>query len=612
MKEVRKISRTRHLPLVAVLLLIMVPPWLLILGSTSIAVPLAAGSIAIHQPDGISDVIAEGDDFATTILGLPWDMDSSPYPDFPTVMHGFGRGSFTISGGVWNGTTTTNDPGVFIHPTGLAQPVMKDGSRFPIDTSEYRLLSFRVYSSHSGYAQVFWFYDSTYTKFAGSNFIQVSSGWHTYVVDLATIGINTSHGGATGWNGSVKGLRIDPVSSGSGVNIRFDWIRLTPLGTSYTYQITWSASGASNVVLYLDNDSSGCDGTRISNNRSASSGSFNWGASVEYEEPSRPYAMPSSFEPGAYFVYAILDGEPGTCTYSPGSLMINQAPIVEFAKPSRITGQDYATVVAGNPWDMNGPPDVASTGHLSWSQYSGGVFHGTSDSSGDPGLTLNVTSLIPSSSSLHSNPYKCLTFRMSLDGTQDIGAGWVARAFWWGPSGPGGAGCTLDIVVYEGVQTYTLDLSQALLAYGPTWTSNDWTTFRIDPHEVSAPVTFHLDDVLLTRNDVSGDLFVVSWTLDNNEESDTVTTKLYYDTDTDWDNGKTFIVQLPSGAFPPLVGPHSVYVPFATKNYTGSTAHQYSWNTGGVPPGTYYIWIQVADGHSTTRWVSESPVMITH
>jgi hypothetical protein len=604
-----------HFRLTAVLLLLMVLPSLLFPDSASVAVPPAAPSITILEPDGYSDVLAEGDDFATTVPGMPWDMNSSPYPDFPTVMGNFERSSFSVGGGVWDGITTGSDSSIFIHPTGLAQPVMKDGSRFPIDTSKYRLLSFRMYSSHSDLAQVLWFYDSTYTKFAGSNFFTASSGWNTYVVDLATIGTNTLIGGATGWNGMVKGLRIDPVAGlGAGVNIKFDWIRLTPLATSYSYQITWSASNASDVVLHLDTDNFGCDGTRISNSRSASSGSFNWGASIiPNVGASQPYPMPYSLEPGRYYVYAVLNGDPGTCTYSDGPLTISHAPTVEISRPSRSSGPDYATAVAGNAWEMNGPPDVAIPSHLTWYEYSGGMFHGTSDSSGDPSLILNAPS--PIDTNPPNTAYRYLTFRMVLDGFQDIGVGSVARALWWGPSGPGNAGTTLDIVVYEGYQTYTLDLSQALLSQGPAWTTSNWTTFRLDPHEFPIARTFHLDDVLLTANDRANHSFGIKWCYDNGGEDEDLLTNLYYDTDTSWANGKTFIAQLAPGGGPgsPCADDYCVYLPLVMNSYddVGMCRH-YNWDTGAVPAGTYYIWVEVTDGYNTTHWVSDGPVVISH
>ena len=51
-------------------------------GASSLAQPQAI--ITITQPDGVDDVVGEGDDFATTVLGDPWDM-SQP-TDIPTLM----------------------------------------------------------------------------------------------------------------------------------------------------------------------------------------------------------------------------------------------------------------------------------------------------------------------------------------------------------------------------------------------------------------------------------------------------------------------------------------------------------------------------------------------
>jgi len=573
----------------------------------SFATPSAAPAITITQPDGIDDVVGEGEDFAATVLGAPWDMNSNPYPDFQAVMRYFDRGSFSVSGGIWDAYTLNSDPGVTIHPTGLAQPVMKDGSRFPIEASEYRLLSFRMYSSQPDVAYIYWFYDSTFSQFAWSGLIPISSGWKTYVIDLATYGVGGSVGGATGWNGWVRGLRIDPVASGSGVNIKFDWIRLTTTDTSQSIPISWAdlSPADATLELFIDLDNSGYDGTKIGHIPNAgASGTFNWGTSLAYYGTGLPYPLPSAFEPGDYYVYAVVNGSPEG--YSSGPLTTNQAPMVVIARPSRTSGEDYATAVVGNPWDMNGSPDIASTRHIAWSQYSGGVYDAASDSSGDPGLTLNV------SSAIDSNKYRYLTFKMSRNGTHDWGEGWVARAYWWGAGGPGNHGVIDDIIVREGWQTYTLDLAQAILEYGPAWTSDSWTTLRLDPHEVAASRTFHLDYILLTANDQADAYFSIAWSVSDRDIDDSFTTNLYYDSDSNWDNGKTFIAQLPPSP-PPPAGPHLVYLPLAFKNYGASTCNYvYSWDTSAVSAGTYYVWVEITDGYNTTRWISESPVVISH
>jgi len=63
----------------------------------------------------------------------------------------------------------------------------------------------------------------------------------------------------------------------------------------------------------------------------------------------------------------------------------------------------------------------------------------------------------------------------------------------------------------------------------------------------------------------------------------------------------------------PPAGPYLVYLPLAFKNYGASTSdYGYSWDTSVVSAGTYYLWVEITDGYNTTRWVSESPVVISH
>ena len=100
-------------------------------------------------------------------------------------------------------------------------------------------------------------------------------------------------GGATGWNGFLKGLRLDPVSTGSGISLQLDWVRLTMADTSKIVPINWAnvASGT-NLFFYLSKSStcSTSGATLIGTApRTGSSGTFNWGSALQ---PSPTAATP--------------------------------------------------------------------------------------------------------------------------------------------------------------------------------------------------------------------------------------------------------------------------------------------------------------------------------
>ena len=565
--------------------------------------------VRITQPDGTGDVIGEGTDFATRVLRTPWDMSSPPYPDFPTVLGNIDRQTFAVHGGTWEMYTTNDDPRVNIHPTGLAEPALKVGSRFPIDASRYVLLSFRMCISQAGYAQIFWFYDQTFTKFAGSNFFPVSPDCHIYAIDLRHIGTNTLKGGATGWNGTPVGISLDPIASGSNIRVQLDWIRLTTVDLSNRFSIEWEdldPVGAT-IEFYVDTDNTGYNGDKIGIVTNApQNGTFAWGSTLLNEgNPGLPYPLPESLEPGQYYIYAKVNGE--EAGYSLGPLTVDPTPVVKFLRPSFTSGRDYATTIVGDPWDMSNQEDIAGVQGITDSNFADGIFTGRTDSSGDPQVLLHTSDPIDTSQ------YKYLTFRMYVEGNQNIGQGWVSRLIWWNEGPTTDYVVTEDIVVYEGWQTYTLDLSKVGLepiSRGPGWTGLQ-RAFRLDPLEVPAPMTFHLDYAMLTAEEQvrQGTPFPVEYQV---SETEGTTMNLCYDTDRDPANGRasmeTYIPPSPNG-------PYVIHLPVVLNGYVnGDLPRQrgviVSWDTTFVDPGTYYICAEVSDGVNTAVWYSDAPVAV--
>ena len=558
----------------------------------------ATPQASITFPSG--STVGGGDDFATVVLRDPWDMNESS-----DVWEINNISNVAFSGGIMSFRTATADPYFWVlhQGYGSAQNIGKTGVADPIDASKYRFFSFRMYSSVAGLANIYWFYDPIYSKYAWSNWISIQTGWHVYTVDLLNY-VGGNYGGATGWSGTVTGLRLNPIKT-AGVDMQLDWVRLTPLDTTHMLPLGWSGVSGSSLGLYLDEDTSGCDGPQIASISSpSSSGTFTWGAALG--GPSGlPYPLPVNIAPGNYYVC----GKYGSSTvYSSGTLTVKGTPMLWVTHPSYLTGPDYATN-AGVPWNMDNSNAFKSILGLDSYQFSGGQFNAT-NTGGDPRLRFNTPVTVDTSK------YKYFSVRMWLEGNWDLYGGWVARALWAASAGSLHT-TTDDIVIYPGWNTYTLDLTKAILEPGGTpWQAGSWGVFRFDPNENirGVPWTFHIDYALLTGNPTGRINSQVPIWYELSETSG-VTVTLYYDADTNPSNGKT-LVQVYTAPAPSPCGPVCVYLPLVVQGYPPPgltpTGTKVIWNTAGVSAGAYYIMAEITDGYNTARWYSDVPFVLTN
>ncbi len=555
-------------------------------------------------------VISEGDDYATRVLGMPWDMRSGPYPGFPTVFDNIDRPSYSTTGGLWNMTATNSDPNIWMLWPSIVdtQQVLRLGDGFPIDASRYRLFSMRLCSSTADYANLYW-YHAPLTPPGNadgvSDFIQTSSGCRVYTADLANI--DTFSGS---WTGQVMGLRIDPVTTVSGANFQLDWVRVTSADTSNVLPIHWNGvSPGSALYFYLTPTSCGAEGTLIGTQTAgSSSGTFSWGSAL-IPDPTAPKSwqvlpLPESFEPGNYRVYLRENGA-GPAICASGTLEIHEAPRLTFQKPSMFSGSDYASENLGDPWGMAQNKDVYSTYDLANVQFDQGLLTGITTGLGDPRVRLTVGPPID------TNRYRYATFRMWIDAEYNFSDGWVQRFIWW-YQGPGiDSVTTEDMIVYEGWHTYSFDLKTAVYEPGGSWSGNP-TAFRLDPHEIPALTGLEVDFVLLTSDEriPAGAVFPIIY---ETTPGSGVTVTFYYDTDRNPGNGRTPITIAASAAPAAAGASGKLYLPIIRKGsgevelITGQAA---PWDTAGVPKGTYYISADVSDGVMTTTWYSEVPVII--
>ena len=211
----------------------------------------AAIDINILQPDGVDDAVVAADEFSRVVEGNAWDMaDAGDVP----LSRSRNIDNQSVSGGVYSGTSTSNDPFFYLlYPGATDGHDGSNGLLTPIDTVRFRYLTFKVRITAGGPVSfnVYFNRDGNFTpQSTGYTNLQLlyPGEWQVVTVDLLGQG---SAGSPFSWSdvAEVVGLRIDPANS-PGVSWEFDWFTLTgPLNSGSRYTVTWSASNAEDSVL---------------------------------------------------------------------------------------------------------------------------------------------------------------------------------------------------------------------------------------------------------------------------------------------------------------------------------------------------------------------------
>jgi hypothetical protein len=549
---------------------------LIVLISSLSSSPSSQGGISITFPT----TVAAGPDFATEVIGDPWDFcngeDISPNPDarigFSNIAFASNPCRLTMTPANSDGNFMILDRGLY----GVAINPGRNGRNFPIDANRYRVLSYKFASTTVQSPQVYWFQNPANHPQGdgiGSRLLaQVSGGTQMFARDLTQVGQFDS--GL--WSGLMRGFRLDPNSSAGGSQTYY-WVRLTtPVGqsgTPGTQTISWSG-GSGNATITVTDNSDGASMTVASN---VSGTSFLWHYGV--------------LAPGSYTVMVARGASSGTKAFT-----INHPPSIEITNPSPTSGEDFATAVLGNAWDMSQSSDYQPIGSLALTNvsFSGGQMHAT-NTANDPavGLMSYSNNGVP----INTLKYRYLTYRFQVDGAYDLGEGSVARVFWGSASQflDNTATTSYPIIVWPGMNSYTIDLATltsavdgGIEAFGAAepWTAANKRFFRFDPHEFPQARSFHIDDIKLTAKPVASGVFNIGF-IGSDADGDAATVSFYYDTDTNPTNGRTLIVSgVPQGA------------------------GQYAWNSTGVPPGEYYILAESSDGVQATGRYSSVPVVV--
>lgn len=583
-------------------------------------------SITITSPN-VTTNVKEGDDFATNVLGNPWDFNQERDIGWEENFVGTSVG---VSGGVWSGTNQT--PGGYVFPLfpGFKGSLFSEGlpgdlelPRFginhKIDASKYTRLSFKLSNSARSTLAIYWSNDESKPQYWPDGSLQGAtidgfyhnssffprSGYNIYNFDMSNLASNFEVRSGS-WSGNIFGLRIDPsVAGGAGATTNFDWIRLVDPSSAPTVNINWNSSGLNPsrlVTVYVDNNNSGFDGVPLARFTSGS-------------DPGT-YALKSAIlPPGTWYFYVESANASGSnlnlqarSGYS-AALVVNAAPSGYITAPTQLTGEDFAETVAGNAWDMNDATDVPNLNSAVWpsdwrqfsnQSFNGGVFQATADPPrtdlGNTESDAQVHLNIPVATPIDTNRFHYISYRMAADESSyptmndKVANGWVMRPVWWGAAGFAGHGRDKAHVVYSGWNTYATDLADSNnLEYGTGWQSmGSVTNLRVDPLETTLPTWFYLDWVKLTADNRSLGSYQIKWNLADTDNS-SFTVRLYYDSDNTGYNG-TLITQL---------------------NSVAAGAGSYNWNTSGLTDGQkYYVYLEVSDGSNTTKFYSPVPVFI--
>jgi hypothetical protein len=315
-----------------------------------------------------STPVKSAEDFPTRVFQDPWDMSQRTDIGFWTFGTDTSIGvNFTnpsVANGVFTGTIVPGAaPALFLLdsplppgvPNGPVNPAGKTGQAYPIDTSKYSHLVYRMSSTVAGTSQYVWSThswgeDMTLAFETLQSATVVQQGWKVYDVDLSSLTTSAVLGTKAGWTGLKRALQMLPLAGSHSATIQIDWVRLVGNDATLKTNVTWTG-GAADVYLSNSNTPGTATLGRIAVNV-MSLNSFFVGAL-----PAGTYYIalhtPSPNE---------VPGASGGFTYSTGSWVVNDMPTIQFTTPSEEgSSNDFATTKLGDAWDFMQKTDVDST-----------------------------------------------------------------------------------------------------------------------------------------------------------------------------------------------------------------------------------------------------------
>jgi len=612
-------------------------------------VSVLAQSITLTSPLSPLE-IAEGDDFFTDVLNDPIDFDKRR--DF-LWEESFDESSISVTGdwtGAYNGE---NSRAGYVFPFFQGLPgalnLGRTGANFQVDTSKYDLVTYRdtvsvrdsdLTDGNNKRAKraLYWTNEVAFPVAGTEDFVVANDAFRAPVglflpfADATALMPIFPLGDFAAWTAAdVYGLRIDSATqAAAGETVSYDWVRLSDADSTTDIALSWQTADLpatphpKTVHVYLDDNNTGYDGTLLAV----------WGVQPGAANPSngRFYNMPESdgvynlpgaaLPPGEHYFYLEVYTGGGateadyqllaTSGYS-AKVTVNAKPRVTITSPSALSGPDYADDILANPWDMASSADVANLDKPMFQKnfqnevFENGYFRAEAiipaespeQIQSDSQVWLTISELQP----IDTAKYRYFSYQMSLDETgygnisDKVANGWVARVTWWNNGIALDGGQTNDILTYEGVNTYTIDLAGDNVlenegnALVPWQTNPTISNMRIDTSEVDQPTYFNIYDVKLTGKPAPtrDGFFTVAFDL-TDFEGDAVSVQVFRDTDAQGADG---VALADPQVLPP--GSHDIII-----------------NTAGLGPSDIYIYVVADDGTNQTTTYSEVPITFAY
>ncbi len=287
----------------------------------------------------------------------------------------------------------------------------------------------------------------------------------------------------------------------------------------------------------------------------------------------------------AVLVLGLLALAGGTYPHVAGAAPTDAITVTSPNNTTIAESDDYATQVLAHPWDMSTPDQFGFLEYLTPPTVSNGVWSSQVTHAGGAGIHLldegfaTVNSYIGQrvgpNYPIDSRRFTHLRFRMYTSVANQ------AVAWWYNQSGV--QGNSPIIATQAGWHIYDLDLAGAS-AGGQSWASQNWTGLRLDAQMVNGPSGTNLQFDWVRLTPATGSRLNISWTANGSSP-----VSLYLDSDTNASNGPEYAIAAGLAA----------------------SAGNYTWDTTGIAPGTYYVRAVLgsASSYSGPLVVNAAPVL---
>lgn len=569
-------------------------------------------------------LVNEGYDFATHVLHDPWDM--SQFSDVSQWFNHAGSENYLLDVKVENGVfsaRTGSGLSYFFLLYGGYGPGLREGkigivNPIPTNTFSCFYMAERAYTQAGDHYLFEWGDENMPPSVTGTAYRMELNpdDWQLSKIDLRNwpFVVNTPWTARPEW----QALRVIPTLTAN-VDFSIDWARLTdcnPVNVtlnnipSGTYSL-WVGTGDPERRILIDwNFSPSSNGTYVTDVQGLAPGEYN------------------------YYLTPYQESEP---VIQQGHITIVPDPVLDFSRPSRISGEDYATV-NGNPWDFSDSADAPEIDCANNSLKDGVLYLdtlppsmapsnciGTAVSESDPLVYLNTPKqILP-------GEYRYLSFRHSIDAEWAVPEQGMIVRWVWGVNRSGKIcyNYSREAALDVGWQTYSVDLyddwnGTPATVYPSSCQLIPWKDepgkvfmFRFEPNENITSQIFHqeIDWIRLTKEDrvTQGYPFTIKLNL-NIPDDQLKSIRFYYTTDPKEPIQNLAAAKVTNSS--PLSAPFKVFLPISLTpagdpflaNLNADI--DFSWDTRGVSPGDYYICGVADNGLNQSTFCSGTPIKV--